>query len=208
MNFRWQTSASITRTRVIGIIRSASAVEAVTVGRALGAAGLGVIEVSLTTPEGLRAIRELATDGDLLVGAGTVLDEAMAAAALAAGAAFLVSPGVHAGVIHTANRRGVPTIAGAATATEALNALEMGAEMIKIFPASSLGVGYLQALRPVLPGAGFVPTGGISADNARAWLAAGAVALGVGGALTTGGPEQVAEQAAALLAVVGQSADD
>jgi 2-dehydro-3-deoxyphosphogluconate aldolase/(4S)-4-hydroxy-2-oxoglutarate aldolase len=204
MSYRWEVAERIAAERVVAVIRSGSAGEAVAAGRALAAAGINVLEVALTTPGGVEAIRALAGElGDAQVlGAGTVLDSTMAGAAIAAGARFLVSPGVAPDVISTGNRYGVPSLPGAASVTEVVAALEAGAEMVKFFPAAGLGIEYMKALRPVLPQAPFVPTGGIDASNARAWLDAGAVAVGVGGSLTRGDAGLIGERARTLLEAI------
>lgn len=207
VGYRWEVAERIVRERVIAIIRTNSAEEAVDVGRSLLNAGIRVLEVALTTPGGVEAIRTLSRDvgeGDVL-GAGTVLDAGAAALAIDAGARFLVSPGVRGDVVRAANRFGVPALPGAASASEAVAAMEAGAEMVKLFPASSLGVGYLRSLRPVLPLVPFVPTGGIDAGNAAEWLEAGAVAVGVGGSLVRGGAAVVGERSRELLQAVGSA---
>ena len=205
MGYRWEIAGRIAQERVLAVIRSASPAEAVAVGRALLAAGIRVLEVALTTPQGVDAIRALAAEvtGDQVLGAGTVLDSGMASAAIGAGARFLVSPGLSPEVVRTGNRYGLPVLPGAATPTEVVAALEAGADMVKLFPAGSLGVEYLRALRPVVPQAALVPTGGISASNARDWLEAGAVAIGVGGSLTRGEGAAIGARARELLDAVG-----
>jgi 2-dehydro-3-deoxyphosphogluconate aldolase / (4S)-4-hydroxy-2-oxoglutarate aldolase len=205
MSYRWEVAERIARERVIAVIRSGSAAEAIEVGRALTGAGVKVLEVALTTPGGVDAIRTLAAElgEDHVLGAGTVLDAPMASAAIAAGARFLVSPGLAEDVIRTGNRYGVPALPGAGSVTEIVAALEAGAEMVKFFPASALGIDYMKALRPVLPQAPLVPTGGIGAADARRWLEAGAVALGVGGSLTRGDRETIGVRARELLDAIG-----
>lgn len=205
VRYRWEVADRIARERVIAVIRSGSAEEAVEVGRALVGAGIRVLEVALTTPGGVEAIRTLALElGDeQVLGAGTVLDAGMANAAISAGARFLVSPGLSEEVVRTGARYGVPALPGAATVTEVVAALEAGAELVKLFPASSIGVDYLRALRPVLPQAPLVPTGGIGAATAREWLEAGAVAVGVGGGLTRGDREAIGARARELLEAIG-----
>lgn len=209
MSYRWEVAQRIASERVVAVIRSGSADEAVEVGRALAAAGIEVLEVALTTPGGIRAIETLAhgLGGHRVLGAGTVLDAEMASAAIAAGARFLVSPHLSPDVIRTGNRRGVPSLPGAASVTEVVAALEAGAEMVKLFPAGALGIDYLTSLRPVLPQAPLVPTGGIGAANARQWLEAGAVAVGVGGGLTKGDRASIGARARELLDAIGPALD-
>jgi 2-dehydro-3-deoxyphosphogluconate aldolase/(4S)-4-hydroxy-2-oxoglutarate aldolase len=202
--YRWEVSSRIAQERLIAVIRSDSAQEAVEIGRALAGAGVGIMEVALTTPGGLdaidRLVRELGPSSDgVLLGAGTVLDEQAAFAAITAGARFLVCPGAAVSVVRTGCRYGVPVLPGAASLSEIVAAMEAGADMVKFFPASSLGVDYLKSLRSVIPQAALVPTGGVSVANAREWLEAGAVALGVGGSLTRGRGQSIAARARELL---------
>ncbi|MFZ0218362.1 MAG: bifunctional 4-hydroxy-2-oxoglutarate aldolase/2-dehydro-3-deoxy-phosphogluconate aldolase [Candidatus Dormiibacterota bacterium] len=204
MTHRWEVAARIAAERVVAVIRSSSQEEAISIGRTLAEGGISVLEVALTTPGGVDAIGVLAAElGDrCLVGAGTVLDEGMATAAIRAGAQFMVSPNVALPVIRTGGRYGVPTLPGAATTTEIITALEAGADLVKLFPASALGLDYLKAILPVLPNVALVPTGGISAATARQWLEAGAVAVGVGGSLTKGDPAAVGARAAEMVKAV------
>ncbi|MGH3714982.1 MAG: bifunctional 4-hydroxy-2-oxoglutarate aldolase/2-dehydro-3-deoxy-phosphogluconate aldolase [Micromonosporaceae bacterium] len=200
MTYQWQTTAAIAERRVVGILRADSGEAARRAGEALIAGGLTVVEVSLTTPDAVDTIKALAAGyPDATIGAGTVLDEASARLSILAGARFLVSPTVAPAVIATGHRYGVPTLAGAQTPTEAVAALEAGAALVKLFPAGELGPGYLSAVRAALPQIGFVPTGGVNADNVADWFAAGAVAVGVGGSLTTGTPDEITTRAAAFL---------
>jgi 2-dehydro-3-deoxyphosphogluconate aldolase/(4S)-4-hydroxy-2-oxoglutarate aldolase len=167
-------------------------------------AGLDVIELPLTMPGALRAIETLAARRPgALVGAGTVLDEASARAAILAGARFLVSPGLDRGVVATAHRYGAAALPGVQTPTEMADALAMGADLLKVFPAGQLGPGFVKAVAAPLPQAPLVPTGGVSAGNAGEWLDAGAVALGVGGALTAS-TDVAADRAAELLDAVAR----
>lgn len=203
---RWAVVSAIARARAIGIIRTAERSTAVDVGGTLLDAGLKVVEVALTTPDGLDAISDLADRADrtCVVGAGTVLDSETAKLAITAGARFLVSPHLSRPAIETAHRYGVPAIPGAATPSEIVAALECGADLVKFFPASELGIGYLRALHAALPQAPLVPTGGITADTASDWLAAGAIAVGVGGSLTRGTPALMRRAAEALVTAVSQ----
>jgi 2-dehydro-3-deoxyphosphogluconate aldolase / (4S)-4-hydroxy-2-oxoglutarate aldolase len=190
--------------RVIAIIRASNADEAVSMGKALIDANMPAIEVSLTTPDGLKAVAELtaAASTGQLIGAGTVLDSETARLAVLAGAQFLVSPAVSAPVIRTAHRYGAAALPGAATPTEVLNALEAGADLVKFFPAAPLGLAYMKAILAAIPQAPLVPTGGVDASNARSWLEAGAVAVAVGGALTVGDPTEITDRVRQLSAEV------
>ena len=148
-------------------------------------AGIAVIEVTMNTPDASGAIRRLAQayEGRLVVGAGTVLEASEAAAAVAAGAQFLVTPHVDGDVIAAAHQLKVPIIPGAMTPTEVLQAWRAGAALVKLFPAVTLGPQYLRQLRGPLPEIPLVPTGGVTVDSTAEFIAAGAVAVGVGGTL-------------------------
>jgi 2-dehydro-3-deoxyphosphogluconate aldolase/(4S)-4-hydroxy-2-oxoglutarate aldolase len=193
----WEVTTAIAEAKVVGIIRTGDAAEAVRAARAVAAGGINVLEVALTTRDGLDAIKEL-RDDDVLLGAGTVLDAATARLACLAGARFLVTPAVLPEVIETGHAYGVPVLPGAATPTEILAALRAGADLVKVFPAAQLGPGFVRAVRAALPQAPLVPTGGVDAGNAVEWLAAGAVAVGCGGALTQGSADDMTTAAAAL----------
>ena len=193
---RNEVVAAVRAARLIGIVRSDSAAAAEDTALALLHAGLPVVEVTLTTPGGvdaIAAVRRQAPAG-CVVGAGTVLDAHGAAGALAAGAQFLVSPAVVPAVVTAGHDVGVPVLPGALTPTEVVQAMSLGADLVKLFPASVVGIAGLRALLQPLPGAGLVPTGGIRTADAAGWLAAGAVAVGLGGDLTAGSPLQLHER--------------
>lgn len=202
MSWRWETSARIAQRRLVAIVRADDAAVAEQVGDDVIEAGLDVLEVPLTTPDALGAIERLSRrHPGALIGAGTVLDATSARLAVLAGARFLVSPSLSRDVIETGHRYGAAVLPGVQTPTEVVAALEAGADLIKLFPADEHTPGYIRAIRAALPQAALVPTGGIGAGNAAEWLAAGAVAVGVGGALTRE-PARAGELAAALLAAV------
>lgn len=200
---RWDACAAIERARCIGILRASSAAQAAAAGRALVSGGLAVIEVAFTTPDAPAAIAELrAACPDALVGAGTVLDPAAAFAAVRAGAQFLVSPLLSDDVLRAGHRYGVAVFPGASTPAEINAAMELGADAVKLFPAGSLGTGFLRSVAAAMPQVPFIPTGGIAAADARDWLAAGAIAVGIGGDLTRGDPAAIEERARSLSAAL------
>lgn len=168
--------------KVVAILRGPDGRRILPAARVLLEAGLP-LELPLTTPGALAAVEELGC-----VGAGTVLTAAQARDAVGAGAAFLVTPAVVPEVIAYGAARGVPVYAGALTPTEVLAAHRAGATRVKIFPASAVGPGYLAALRQPFPGLAFVPVGGIGLAEARAYLDAGAAAVGVGSPLVGDAP--------------------
>lgn len=193
----------IERDRVIPLIRGASADTTVAVADALVAIGFTCVEVTLDGPDGvdaLAAVVDRCPDVGCVL-AGTVLDRAQLDAAIDAGADALVSPHTDPDLVNAAARRGIASLPGAFTPTEVLAAWRAGAAAVKLFPAEPTGPSHLGALHGPLGDVPLIPTGGITADNAEAYLTAGAVAVGVGGWLT-GGPDRparVAERGLELL---------
>jgi len=172
--------------RSLAVIRAPRIDDPVALCLALSAGGIRAIEFTFTTP-GVEGIIERAVAGapDAIVGAGTVTDEATARAAVTAGARFLVTPGVHAGVAGVARDAGIPFLLGALSPTEVLRAVELGADAVKIFPASLVGPGYLRDLRGPFPSVPFVPSGGLDASTAAAWTAAGSLAVTAGSSVVS-----------------------
>lgn len=171
---------AILQTRVIAILRGFTPDQAVQVGCALAEGGACVLEVSLVDPQALLSIERLreSLGRGCPVGAGTVLTEAEAEAALAAGADFLFSPGLNRGVMAVAETYRALAIPGVLTASEITSALALGAPLIKLFPAEPLGPAYLKQMLGPFPNIRVIPTGGVSAANAASYIEAGAVAVG------------------------------
>ena len=200
MTYRWEITHAMLRQGVVGIVRTADAASAVAAARSVLDAGLHSVEVPLTNPGALAAIEELtAAYPDATIGAGTVLDSTAAVLAIRAGARFLVSPSVDTGVIRTAHRYGAAALPGAGSVTEIMRALEDGADAVKVFPASALGPQWVKDVRAALPQAPLVPTGGVTLEDVPSWLAAGAVACGIGSALTRGTADDIRARVAALV---------
>lgn len=170
------------RTRIVAVLRLARAEPLLRVARAIGEGGVKAIEVTLTTPGALEAIRALSGSKPegTLVGAGTVLDEAAAVAAIAAGADFVVSPVFRPEVVRACRERSILVVPGAFTPGEILAAWEAGGDVVKVFPAGPLGPGYFKDVRGPLPQVRLMPTGGVTVANARDFLAAGACCVGIG----------------------------
>lgn len=176
--------AGLAAARVVGIVRGASAAASTQTALALFAEGFRFVEVSLTTKDALeviRATRERAPAG-CSIGAGTVLTAQDAADVAAYGGQFIVTPAVTPS-IEVGVRLGLPVVAGALSPTEAWLAMQSGAEVVKLFPASLGGPGYLKSLRDPLPGIPFLAVGGVGLSDVAAYLEAGAVGVGVGGPL-------------------------
>jgi 2-dehydro-3-deoxyphosphogluconate aldolase/(4S)-4-hydroxy-2-oxoglutarate aldolase len=171
--------------RLIAIVRGRHAAAVLDTVLALAHEGVGMIEVSLTAANALDAISRARSelDGKAILGAGTVLTAQNARDAHAAGAEFIVTPGLCDGV-RSARDLGLPAVVGALTPSEVIAAHATGAEAIKLFPASAMGgPDYLRALRDPFPDLPFVPVGGVDADAARRYLELGALAVGVGSPL-------------------------
>lgn len=199
--YRWEITRAALEQRVFAIVRSDSFERVTTVSDSLLGAGITSLEISLTSPYALEAISTLRREtGDYaVIGAGTVLDDASARMAVDAGARFLVSPSLDAEVIRTGHRYGIPVFPGVSTPTEMVRAMELGADALKLFPASAHGPGWLRDVRAALPQAPVIPTGGVTVDDAPEWIAAGAVACGMGSALAEGDRETVTKRVTDLL---------
>ncbi len=198
--------SAIAQGRVIAIGRHLDIASVLAIGEALAAGGIHAFEVTMNSASAIEAIGALAAKfgpDELTVGAGTVLDEAQAQAAVDAGARFLVMPHFDARIIEWAVRHDVPAFPGAFTPTEILAAWRAGAAAVKLFPASAVGPTFVRELRGPLPQIPLIPTGGGTVENAPAFLAAGALAVGMGSWLTGGGdPVVIRERATAVVAAV------
>jgi 2-dehydro-3-deoxyphosphogluconate aldolase / (4S)-4-hydroxy-2-oxoglutarate aldolase len=170
--------------RFVPVLRTKLAGQAATAVGWLRGCGIRVFEITLTIPDAVALIRDLGSDPDLLIGAGTVPDARAAEACLAAGARFIVAPWVDPGLAEPCQRAGALLILGALTPTEVRAAIAAGAGAVKIFPAASAGgPPHIRAMRSVFPEIPLCPTGGIEPDKVGAYLAAGADFVGLGGAL-------------------------
>lgn len=163
--------ADIAQWGVIPVVVLEEAAHAETLGEALVAGGLPVAEVTFRTSAAADAIRRLVARGDILVGAGTVLTVDQLEEAVAAGARFIVSPGLSAAVVRRAQEIGVPIVPGIGTATELMEAKALGLTTVKLFPASVIGgPAAIKALSSAFPGMQFIPTGGVSPSNLADYL--------------------------------------
>ncbi len=175
----------IKKRAVVAVIRGANLETIIPMAQALKEGGVTALEITMETPKAL-AIIEKAADvfgAEIFVGAGTVLDAETARAAIMSGAKFVFSPTVRKETIEMTKRYGVISVPGAFTATEILSAYEYGADVIKVFPAGSVGPGYFKNLAGPLPHIPLMPTGGIDMENTKDYIRAGAVAVGVGSSL-------------------------
>jgi 2-dehydro-3-deoxyphosphogluconate aldolase / (4S)-4-hydroxy-2-oxoglutarate aldolase len=178
---------AIIAARIVAIVRLERYDRAVDLGRALVAGGITALEFTLTgagAHAAIAACREALADA-AQVGVGTVLAPGDATAAIDAGAQFVVTPALRPAVIAACRERGTPILCGALTPSEALEAHEAGADMVKIFPARLGGPKYISDILAPLPFLKLVPTGGVGVENVRAYLDAGAAAVGIGGNLVS-----------------------
>jgi 2-dehydro-3-deoxyphosphogluconate aldolase/(4S)-4-hydroxy-2-oxoglutarate aldolase len=179
--------------KVVAVIRMTDADNLVRVVESIERGGVKAIEITMSVPGAVGIIRAVAgrKNPGVLIGAGTVLDAETAAAVIDAGAEFVVSPVSNFPMIRECRRRGVLVAPGAFTPTEILNAWNEGADIVKVFPATSLGPKYFKDLRGPLPHVRLMPTGGVSLENARDFIASGACCVGIGTALLD--PKLIAE---------------
>ena len=186
----------IQTTGVVAIIRGDYGVDRLRqIAEALVLGGVDIMEITLNSTHALEAITELRETGgdEVIVGAGTVRTKRDVQQALDAGAQFMVSPNFDAESVTVSSSAGVLHLPGVFTGSEVQAAFAAGCSMVKLFPANALGVGYMNALRAPFNDVDFVPTGGITVENAGAYIRAGAVALGVGSTLVSGGNQDVSE---------------
>jgi 2-dehydro-3-deoxyphosphogluconate aldolase/(4S)-4-hydroxy-2-oxoglutarate aldolase len=197
-------------TGVVAIMRAQSSEQLIVAADAIKAGGVRAIEVTMTTPGALGVIEQAKQryGEDILFGAGSVLDPETARAAILAGADFIVAPTLNLNVVALCNRYGVPVMPGISTPTEALTAIEAGADMVKLFPASFGGPALVKAIRAPLPQLEIVPVGGVDLNTAADFIRAGSAALGVGSSLVNnqlladGDMDELTSRAKAFIAEV------
>ncbi|UUX98884.1 2-dehydro-3-deoxy-6-phosphogalactonate aldolase [Sphingomonas sp. J315] len=204
-----QFDAAFAACPLIAILRGVTPDEVVPIGEALIGAGFALIEVPLNSPDPIESIARLAAEaGDrAMVGAGTVLREADVAAVAGAGGTLVISPNANPLVIAATAARGLVSLPGIATPTEAFAALDAGATALKLFPAEAASPTVLRAMRAVLPkSARVLPVGGIEPGNMKPWLDAGAAGFGLGSALYRPGlsAAEVGDRAATFVAAIGE----
>jgi len=171
---------------LVAIIRADVSDHASRIGDSCAKGGVVALEVTFTVPGAAKVIEALSQEykGEMIIGAGTVLDSETARIAILSGAHFVVSPALNVDTARLCNRYQIPHMPGTGTVKEIIEAMEAGAEIIKIFPSEGLGPDFVKAVRSPLPHAQLMPTGGVSLDNVTGWIKAGCVAVGVSGHLT------------------------
>ncbi|AJD92227.1 2-dehydro-3-deoxyphosphogluconate aldolase/4-hydroxy-2-oxoglutarate aldolase [Jeotgalibacillus malaysiensis] len=176
----------MTDSGVVAVIRGSKPENIIEIGKALKKGGVYSLEITVETPKAMSIIEKAAEalEGEgIIVGAGTVLDPETARAAILSGAKFVFSPTFNIETIKMTKRYGALSIPGAMTPTEILSAYEHGADVIKVFPANVLGPGYIKGIKGPLPHIPVMSTGGISIENAGAYIKAGAIGIGAGSTL-------------------------
>lgn len=206
---RMETIRQISESGVVAVIRAESKEQGIKIVDAVKKGGIKALEITMTVPGAIDIIKELSEvykNEDVIIGAGTVLDSETARACILAGAKYIVSPCLSADVVRLCNRYRIPVMPGIMTVKEAVEALELGADVLKVFPGNAFGPSIISAFRGPLPQGNFMPTGGVNLDNVKDWIAAGAIAVGTGSDLTkgakTGDYELITETAAKFVDAV------
>ena len=174
---------------VVAVIRAESKEQGIKIVDAIKKGGIKALEITMTVPGALDIIKKLSEiykDEDIIIGAGTVLDPETARLCILAGAKYIVSPSFNAETVKLCNRYRIAVMPGVMTVKEAIEALELGVEIIKVFPANVFGPAIISSFKGPLPQGNFMPTGGVNLNNVEEWIKAGAVAVGTGGDLTKG----------------------
>ncbi len=213
---RLQIVQKISEYGIVAVIRATSKEEGVKIVEAVKKGGIKALEITMTVPGAIDIIKELTeiykNDEEILIGAGTVLDPETARACILAGAKYIVSPSLNAETVKLCNRYRVAIMPGIMTVKEAIEALELGVEVLKVFPGNAFGPSIISSLKGPLPQANFMPTGGVSLENIKDWIKAGAVAVGTGGDLTKGAKdgnyELVTETAAKFVEAVRKAREE
>lgn len=188
MSKKWEIIKKITDSGLVVVVRADNSDMAKKITDACLEGGAAAIEITYTVPGATKVIEELAKEyaGKIIIGAGTVLDPETARIAILSGAQYVVSPFLSRETLKLCNRYQVPCMPGVMTIEGVVEAMELGADILKIFPGEAFGPGIIKAIKGPLPQANMMPTGGVSIDNVDQWIKAGAVAVGAGGSLTAG----------------------
>ena len=192
---KFEVLKKISDVGVVAVVRGNSIEEAINISKACIAGGVTAIEVTYTNPMATEIIKKLTTEDKIVLGAGTVLDSETARIAIMAGAKYIVSPGFDLETAKLCNRYQVAYMPGCMTITEMITAMESGADIIKLFPGSAFGPSFIKGVKAPLPQINIMPTGGVSLDNVDQWIKNGVIAVGVGGQLTGGTPNEITETA-------------
>jgi 2-dehydro-3-deoxyphosphogluconate aldolase/(4S)-4-hydroxy-2-oxoglutarate aldolase len=186
MSKKWDVIKRIRDSGLVVVVRAGHPDEAKKITEACLKGGAAAIEITYTVPGATQVIEELAKEyrNEIIIGAGTILDPETARIALLSGAEYVVSPYLNEETLKLCNRYQVPCMPGVMTIEGVVKAMELGADILKVFPGEAFGPQIIKAIKGPLPQATLMPTGGVNIDNVGQWVKAGAVAVGVGGSLT------------------------
>ena len=200
-----KTIDALLKYKIMGLVRTNDEKTAQAMADAMVDAGIRAIEITLTTPGALNIVESLSSNKELVVGVGTVLSKKDVKDGFKAGAKFIVSPNTDESVIQRTKQLKMISMPGVATATEVGTVINAGADILKLFPASTYGPSHLKALRDPYPNQLWCPTGGITLGSVDEWFAAGANLIGLGGPLTKGGIDKVKENVIAFMSAVSRA---
>ncbi|HEY5586507.1 MAG TPA: bifunctional 2-keto-4-hydroxyglutarate aldolase/2-keto-3-deoxy-6-phosphogluconate aldolase [Ruminiclostridium sp.] len=188
MSKKWDIINKISKSGLVVVVRAQNSDEAKKITEACLKGGAAAIEITYTVPGASKVIEELEKEysKDIIIGAGTVLDPETARIAILSGAEYIVSPYLSKETLRLCNRYQIPCMPGVMTIEGVVEAMELGADILKIFPGEAFGPKIIKAIKGPLPQANLMPTGGVSIDNVSEWIKAGAVAVGAGGSLIAG----------------------
>ena len=200
---------------IVAVVRAENPDQALKIAEAVKAGGIQAIEITMTVPGAIDVIKKLAetyNNNEILIGAGSVLDAETARYCILAGAKYIVGPALNEEVIKLCNRYQKIVMPGAMSVTEVVKAMEAGADVVKVFPATLFGPKIIKAIEGPLPQAPLLPTGGVNIDNVAEWIKAGSFAVGVGSSLTAGAKrgdyKEVAEMAKEFIQKIKATRED
>lgn len=196
---KYEVLEKIKSNKIVAVVRGKDREDGIRIAKSCIKGGVDIIEVAYTNHSATQIIEELSQESDALIGAGTVLDIATARMSILAGAKFVVSPSFDNEVAKLCNLYQIPYMSGCMSITEITTALQYGVSVIKLFPGSAFGTSFIKAVKGPLPQTEIMPTGGVSLENVNEWLDMGAVAVGVGGKLTSGSDEEIIKTAQAFV---------
>lgn len=186
---RIETLAKIKEAGIVAVVRAESIDQAERIAEACIEGGVAAIELTFTVPRADKLIEAMSVKyngGEIIIGAGTVLDPETARMAILCGAEYIVSPYFDPETVRLCNRYGIPSMPGIFTPTEAVAAMEAGADVLKVFPGDVATPNFIKSVLGPLPQAQMMPSGGVDVDNVEKWIKAGAIAVGAGSSLTAG----------------------
>ena len=189
MSNKIETLNKIHEAGIVAVVRATSIEQAERITDACIEGGVAAIELTFTVPRAdklIEAMRTKYSSGEIIIGAGTVMDEATARIAILSGAEYVVAPYFDEATVLCCNRYGVPSMPGIGSVTEAVHAMEAGADVLKVFPGDILGANFIKDVHGPIPGAIMMPSGGVDINNVKDWIKAGAFAVGAGSSLTAG----------------------